>query len=194
MATTRICSIEGCGKPHSTLGYCAMHARRVRIHGDPLYVAGTAYGAAQQFIKTASSYESNDCLPWPFSRCRAGYGRIHINGRPRVASRVVCEAVHGPPPGPGYHAAHTCGGGHNGCVNPRHIRWATTGENDADKDLHGTRPRGDSHTTSKLSSAQVLLIRSTPKTCGAVQIFARKYGVSPATIYDVLAYRTWRGL
>lgn len=34
----RVCSIEGCGKPHDSKGYCGMHAQRVRRYGDPHYV------------------------------------------------------------------------------------------------------------------------------------------------------------
>jgi hypothetical protein len=36
MATLRICSIEGCGKQHYAKGYCALHWKRWKLHGDPL--------------------------------------------------------------------------------------------------------------------------------------------------------------
>jgi hypothetical protein len=36
----------------------------------------------------------------------------------------MCELVNGPPP-LGALAAHSCGRGHDGCVDPRHLRWAT---------------------------------------------------------------------
>lgn len=32
----RICSIEDCDKLHLSRGYCGMHYRRFRLHGDPL--------------------------------------------------------------------------------------------------------------------------------------------------------------
>lgn len=32
---TRICSINGCEKPHLARGMCSMHYTRVRNHGDP---------------------------------------------------------------------------------------------------------------------------------------------------------------
>lgn len=34
----RVCSIEGCGKPHKAGGYCSMHAQRLRRYGDVNYV------------------------------------------------------------------------------------------------------------------------------------------------------------
>ncbi len=38
MADKRICSIEGCGKPHKGRGYCEMHLLRYRKYGDPNYI------------------------------------------------------------------------------------------------------------------------------------------------------------
>ena len=32
--STRKCTEPGCGKPHRARGYCDMHYRRVRSHGD----------------------------------------------------------------------------------------------------------------------------------------------------------------
>lgn len=37
-AALRICSIEGCEKPHTSKGLCAMHRKRLKIHGDPLFI------------------------------------------------------------------------------------------------------------------------------------------------------------
>lgn len=31
----RICSIEGCGRPHQGYGYCASHSGRLKRYGDP---------------------------------------------------------------------------------------------------------------------------------------------------------------
>lgn len=32
----RLCSVEGCDRPHNAKGYCPMHYGRWRAHGDPL--------------------------------------------------------------------------------------------------------------------------------------------------------------
>lgn len=34
----RVCSVDGCGKKHSALGYCRTHYRRFKRQGDPLVV------------------------------------------------------------------------------------------------------------------------------------------------------------
>ena len=34
----RKCSIEGCDKPHASNNLCAMHNKRLKLHGDPLFI------------------------------------------------------------------------------------------------------------------------------------------------------------
>lgn len=84
------------------------------------------------------AYEGDDCLTWPFLKSPRGYARMHVNGRDKRVSRLVCEEAYGTPPTPDHHAAHSCGKGHLACVTKRHLRWATPVENAADKIIHGT--------------------------------------------------------
>ena len=35
-ATMKVCSVEGCGRPLKTKGYCNGHYERVRLHGDAM--------------------------------------------------------------------------------------------------------------------------------------------------------------
>lgn len=37
MANSRICVVDGCGKPHEARGYCQGHYVRWKTHGDPLH-------------------------------------------------------------------------------------------------------------------------------------------------------------
>lgn len=65
------------------------------------------------------------------------------------------------------------------------LRWGTIIENDADKDLHGTRPCGASHGMSKLSAEDKSRIR---EAClyGARKVdLAAIYAVHPATIFNI---------
>jgi len=48
MAKQPICSIEGCGKPHSAKGYCRNHYRRWKAHGDPF--GGRIYAQKEKTI------------------------------------------------------------------------------------------------------------------------------------------------
>jgi hypothetical protein len=138
MADSRLCSIDGCGKPHDAGGYCRPHYYRLKRYGDPL--RGIApHGKPMNFIRDiAIAYQGDDCLTWPFGKTERGYGSIWLDGQMRSVSRYICELVNGPPPTPKHQAAHSCGKGHLSCCTPRHLRWATRIENQADKVRHGT--------------------------------------------------------
>jgi hypothetical protein len=103
---------------------------------------------------THVSYQGEDCLTWPFSRF--GYGTIYGH---KHAHRVMCELAYGPAPSPRHQVAHSCGKGHEGCVNPRHLRWATPKENSADMVLHGTALRGERAINVKLTTPEVHAVK-----------------------------------
>lgn len=71
----------------------------------------------------------------------------------------MCILAHGEPPSPEHVAAHSCGQGHEGCVNPGHLRWATVAENIADTLKHGTRRTLGLAGRRSLSELQVRAVR-----------------------------------
>lgn len=75
-----------------------------------------------------------------------------IDGRTHTVSRLVCEYINGKAPSPEHEAAHNCGKGHEGCVNPLHMRWATRAENFSDKVIHGTSMRGKLHWKNRMDT------------------------------------------
>lgn len=81
-------------------------------------------------------------------------------GGSQLVHRVICERTYGPPPSDKHEAAHLCGNGHLGCVNPRHLAWKTSKENKADQLIHGTRMLGVKHHNSKLTNDDVRKIIS----------------------------------
>lgn len=130
----RICSIADCGKPTYARDVCKNHYRRVRKYGDALGGPRTAYRVAQTyFYDVVIPYPGDECLFWPFARSANGYGSLHWHGREEGTHRLACMFAHGPAPEGRNYAAHSCGNGHLGCVNPRHLRWATQKENMLDK-------------------------------------------------------------
>lgn len=130
-----------------------------------------------------ADYESDECLIWPFGKNSEGYGVVTIDNKTVYVHRHLCIERHGPPPSPDHIAAHSCGRGHDGCCNYRHLRWATRTENEADKWEHGTQGH-------KLSLADVLDIRRLAPTTPR-PVLARQFGVTTATIKHVVLRKTW---
>lgn len=193
MAHSRICSIEGCGKPSRRRGWCSAHYQRWYCHGDPLG-GGTQRGALPQYFhEVVMAYEGDECLAWPYSRDADGYGRIRIDGEAVFVHREVCKRVNGPPPSPAHQAAHSCGKGHEGCVTKRHLRWATQRENSADMIMHGTASRGEARPHSKMTEAQIREIRSL-KGKMLYREIAAKMGLSRPSISMIMARKTWAWL
>jgi hypothetical protein len=94
-------------------------------------------GEAIKWLRERVSHPDAKCLIWPFYRMPNGYGQLGLDGKMRYAHRVMCELVHGAPPTPKHEAAHRCGNGHQGCVNPKHLAWKTKNENRKESTQHG---------------------------------------------------------
>lgn len=188
-----ICTIPGCGKNHRAHGYCNGHLRRWQKYGDPL-AGHTAKGAVKAWVKRHSAYVSDECLIWPFARNNAGYGIVNLgNGHNMIASRYMCGVAHGEPPTPFHEAAHSCGRGHTGCVNPNHLRWATKPENSEDMIAHGTSVHGVRNPMAVLSEEDVRSIRSMLGRATQREI-AASYGVTQSAISGIACGRSWRHL
>ena len=184
-----LCSVNGCNNQHLAKGFCQKHYQRLRMTGDPLGLRHR--GKALDFIhKTVLKHTTDDCLEWPYSRNELGYGITQFGqkGPQRRVSRIVCELVYGPQPAEKLEAAHWCG--NSACVSPRHLRWATHRENEADKSRHGTRARGSQHGRSKLSEADVLAIRSQPNRQS--KELAAEFGVTSSMICIIRRRGGWK--
>lgn len=125
------------------------------------------------------------CLIWPFGRHKTGYGMMSLSNTKRTAPhRYICEVIHGPPPSPKHHAAHSCGRGTECCVNPHHISWKTNAENQLDRG-HKGQPRH------KLTVEQVLEIRGL-KGLEHDYVTAKRFGVTEVNIRQIQAGKIWR--
>jgi hypothetical protein len=194
---TMTCTFEGCARPirRPRSGLCEAHYKRKWRCGDPAGQRahhGDLIKYAQSTIVTAPK---DRCVPWPFAKTGQGYGLMWRNGKKAMAHRYVCELQHGAPPSNKHDAAHTCGKGHEGCVNPHHLVWKTRAENMADKIAHGTHSRGEQHPQAKLTEKAVLHIRKAVAARTSTQAdLARRYGVHPQYIHCIVSRRSWRWL
>lgn len=118
--------------------------------------------------------------------------------------KIVARAFLGPCP-PGMQVAHNDGTRTN--ANASNLRYATPAENQADRVAHGTdnfgdrnparmRPerlaRGERNGASKLTGQAVRELRADHGRGLGQKRLARKYGVSQATVWDILAGKIWR--
>lgn len=145
----------------------------------------TGKGRALSWLRDNVNHNGDDCLIWPYHRAKNGYGTIIHPERKSctTAARLMCEYANGQPKTENQHAAHICGNGHEGCVNPKHLRWATAKENNADKRLHGTQPH-------MFSEDQVRAIRSLRPELTEAEI-AERFGTTRAQIHSVLLRRSY---
>lgn len=190
MAPKRICSIPECGKPHGSHGYCDVHARKFKKHGDPLHSDLKTH--ARDFIQ-AVRMGSKDCIIWPYAVTLFGYGKLSL--RPNKndnAHRWVCRKFHGEPPFEGAEAAHSCGV--RLCVNPEHLSWKTPKQNSADRLIHGTDSRGEKSPLHKVTTNEVLEIRRLAKAKVRFQDIATIYGLSASGVNTIVQRRTWKHL
>jgi len=188
------CSVEGCnGNAHytarGTKGLCRPHTRRRIKYGDPLK-GRTLNGTAKKFFReVVIPCQVDECLIWPFGT-RSGYGVISTKKGPIAVHRLACIEVNGPPPTPDHESAHYCGNGKYGCVNPKHVRWATSSENQMDRVVHGSSNRGERCGSAKLTRQQVIEIRAQTglKTQTALGL---EYGVHRITIAHIQKRKNW---
>lgn len=183
----RRCIVEGCDEPIDTKDYCKCHYARWKRHGDPL--AGNAPpGTGLKWLKDNVGHQGDDCLIWPFNK--GTYANVKVDGKQLGAHAYMCFLVHGEKPGSNYVAAHSCGKGHKGCLNPQHLRWKTHAENSRDMAAHGTLMIGEDSPFSKLTDDEVRQIRALKGTMTQREI-GKMFGVTRGAIAGIHRGKTW---
>ncbi len=189
------CSVEGCDRPRDAKGFCPQHYHRWKFHGDPLG-GGVSNGDGLKWLADHVGYQGDECLIWPFGGiARKADGAkhrlsIYISGKRMPVTVAMCTLAHGPKPPEKDVAAHSCGKGHEMCVNPKHLRWATYKENEADKHIHGTAVVGSKSPNAKLTEEAVRQIRTLSGLVSQVQL-SRMFGVERHTIARVVNKQSW---
>lgn len=168
-----------------------MHYMRMRRRGTTA-ATGTAPGAIQSFLKSAIETDSRDCLLWPYATTPQGYGSLRVNKKTTAPHRVVAKIVYGPAKQKRMEVAHSCG--NKLCVNPKHLRWATREENQADRVIHGTSNRGERQWKSKLTREDVLRIRNLSRQGMSSYKICETFSVASKTIRDIVSKKRWAWL
>lgn len=151
-------------------------------------------GEALKWLFDNLEVTDEECLIWPFGKFADGYAAVQFEGKKWRASRLVCRLSSGEPEDEKLDAAHSCGKGHEGCVNPKHLRWATRKENCSDKIGHNTINRGVKNGANKLSEKQVLDIYSYKDTGLMQKEVAALFGISRYLVKSIWNGNNWSWL
>lgn len=159
--------------------------------GEPPPIKGK--GKAARWLRDHLDYPHDYCLIWPFAKDnRVGRGLMAHNGKHGWAHRFMCELAYGPAPEGRPQAAHSCGNGHKGCINPRHLSWKSNSENQIDRTVHARTKRYEKRLGFTQEIADQIRARYGRKECTQVQL-AKEYGCSLGTIQYYLKYQQERG-
>lgn len=134
----KTCSIDDCGNPAHTKGWCRKHYQRWYKFGDPLMVTRIYKDDKKRLISKCRVDETTGCWNWIGSLNIGGYGVIDFKTRPYKAHRLSYE-LHVGPIMPGLIICHTCD--NPPCVNPDHLYAGTYQDNSDDRFSDEPKPR-----------------------------------------------------
>ena len=191
--TNAICIADGCDMPRAwkCCGYCSSHYGKLRKYGDAQCPKPPKV-TSSDLILAALRCVSDDCLVWPMSVNRDGYGKARFKGKQGAAHRFVCEQANGPRPFISAQAAHSCRNPR--CYNPKHIRWATPLSNSEDKKDHGTVLFGDAHPRAKINSLSASQIIDLYAGKMPIAEIAKLMQCSYGAAYMICKNQTWKHL
>jgi hypothetical protein len=164
-----------CSKPCESLGRRAAH--------EPLFwakVAVCAHGLNCPYC----------CWPWTGFIRKNGYGATTKFNRPFPAYRRAWEYWNRQEMPLHLEACHYC---HTPvCVNPAHIHPGTRQDNRTESVIAGHFPVGEARANTKLTVAQVLLIRQWHREGIGPYVISKRIGISNATVHAILQGRVWK--
>lgn len=117
---------------------------------------------------------TDSCWLWRGPFAKNGYGQIGSGSTVRKAHRLSWELHNGPIP-PGFWVLHRCDV--RECCNPDHLYLGKATENNRDSYERKRRPVGEEHPQAKLTTEQVLDIRSRYKAGEKAKTIALLYNI-----------------
>lgn len=136
---------------------------------------------------------ANGCLEWTGSDDgKAGYGKLHWQGRMQFAHRLAWEDANGPVPD-GLELRHkVCD--NPPCIDVDHLATGTHAQNVADCFERGraSKRTGEDNNSSRLTAAQVTAIRRLHSSGSTGAALAIQFGMSQSQISNIVNHRQWK--
>lgn len=189
---TKLCEC-GCGQPTSIAS--RTHKTREHIKGQPVHFlpghnSRKNRPLPERFWSKVDRRGPDECWLWQTSITKDGYGQFWADGKNFRAHRFSYE-LHNSPIPDGICVCHTCD--RRVCVNPAHLFLGTTQDNTADREQKGRSAdrRGVRNGSAKLTPEKVRHIRTLVKIGVSQRNIAGRFGVSRATIGDIVTGKHW---
>lgn len=146
--------------------------------------------AIERFWACVNMTDSKSCWEWKRTRHRDGYGKMKVNYKTCVASRLAWTICHGDIPA-GLMVCHHCD--NPPCCNPAHLFLGTNKENILDAANKGrlSDQSGEKHSQAKLTESIVKGIRVEYAMGRTQQSLAEQFGVDQAHISNLILGKTW---
>lgn len=129
------------------------------------------------------------CWIWPGAATSDGYGTLWVEGRCRLVTHLVLEAVGLPRP-PRAYALHSCDTPR--CVNPQHLRWGDQWDNMREASSKGRIPNGTQSVTARYDADQIRYIRDQAAAGRSCRSIARELDTYPYPISRIVRRVSYR--
>ena len=136
---------------------------------------------------------TSTCWLWTGYTDPFGYGHYSVNRKRSglMANRVLWEAIYGLLL-PGMCVLHKCDT--PACVRPSHLFIGTRDDNNRDMRNKRRHMHGETHTTAKLTEAQILEILRLYSTGISQAEISLRYGIAASNVSVIVRARTWKHL
>lgn len=186
------CTIQDCENKSYVKNYCIKHFQRFAKYGDPLFVK-TNFGEGNTieekfWSRVALTANPDKCWEWQGKTNKYGYSQVKYKGKYRYVYALAWFLVKGA--FSKLNLLHSCD--NPKCVNPNHLREGTHQDNMQDMVNRNRQAKGEKIWTSKLTTTQVMEIKTLISNRIPLRQIAETFGVTWFCIYDIKREKNWK--